>query len=222
MHEDNPILYSNIFQLHIYLNFLDLNTNTPQSILLSYFDARKLFLNSKRFSDTDLIYKDLCIIPYLWSVFHLAAIEQNNTIFNHNFDYSVFKVSSLLDCYNKTPLSYLITHTTLDYPSINFMLQYIVDYLQDKGARSHYEIEQIHLSLSPLFKLILNKAAPKIKNRYFSLCYFPALSLEPLPQFGELKTEYTFSNSLMLVISLICWRVFANVLSQKTLYYQRL
>ena len=105
-------------------------------------------------------------------------------------------MSSLLDLSNKTPLHYLIAQRTLDHPCINFMMQYIVDYIQDKDARSEYEVEQLHLSISSLFKFIIEKADPKIKDQYLELCCQSLTVSEPLPQFGQANSRNTFSTTL--------------------------
>ena len=69
------------------------------------------------------------------------------------------------------------------------MLDYIVDYLSDKDARNHYEVEQVQKSLSGLFHFIMSEMSPKTKNRYLKLCLVPCLSSTPLPQFGEKETR---------------------------------
>ena len=107
-------------------------------------------------------------------------------------------MSSLLDFHNKTPLHYLTAQQTLDHPCINFMLQYIVDYIQDKDAHSKYEIEQIHLSLSSLFKFILHRVSPKIKDQYLQLCCQPFTTSEPLPQFGKANSRNISSTTLLV------------------------
>ena len=78
------------------------------------------------------------------------------------------------------------------------MLEYIIEYLEDKDNRSYYEIQQITLSLSPLFLFIVTKSNPKIKDRYLSLCIQPTVSSEPLPQFGNPRIPYTFSKMPIL------------------------
>ena len=78
------------------------------------------------------------------------------------------------------------------------MIQYIIDYLNDKGVRQSNEVEQVLLSLSPLFKFIMKKANPKIKDQYLALCCLPSLSPEPLPKFGNPKTKYVFSKKRII------------------------
>ena len=178
---------------------LHLDYSTTSTSLWSFNSLKSQyadFLNSKDLPHSYHLYQSLCVTPYIWNVFHLAAIEHNNTIFNPNFAYSAFRVSSLLDLSNKTPLHYLTTQQTLDHPCINFMIQYIVDYIQDKDARSEYEVEQLHLSLSSLFKFIIDKANPKIKDQYLDLCCSPFTTSEPLPQFGQANSRNTFSTTL--------------------------
>lgn len=173
--------------------FLAFGSDTFSSVVYSLCPGVKRFLNTREHSVKDQMYQEFCVTPYLWTVFHIAAIEHNNRIFNPNFGYSSFKVPLLLDYFSKTPLHYLAAHSNLDYLSINFMLQYIVEYLEDKSSRTYYEIEQVLLSLSSLFKFILNKANPKLKDRYLSLYYQPSRSTSPLPQFGDAETRYLFS-----------------------------
>ena len=132
-------------------------------------------------------------LPYIWNVFHLAAITNRNKAFNSNLCYSNFKVKSMLDVYNRTPLHYLVAAPKPNYTSINIMLEYIIEYLEDKDSRSYYEIQQVTLSLSPLFLFIVTKTNPKIKDRYLSLCIQPTVSSEQLPQFGDPRIACTFS-----------------------------
>ena len=195
IHSNSQILYRKAHLFFRHITFKDFGTDTFSSIYTSYFNGYKDFLNSKTYSSNDQFYQGFYVTPHLWNIFHLAAIERNNQIFNSSFDYSSFKLPSLLDRYNKTPLYYLVISTNLDYSAINFMIQYIVDYLSDKEARTPYEVEQVLRSLSPLFKFILKKAGAKAKNQYLALCCLPSLSPEPLPKFGDLETKYVFSKT---------------------------
>lgn len=129
----------------------------------------------------------------------MAAIKNKHQIFNSNYEYAMFPVSSMLDCYNKTPLHYLVASgRILNYPSINFMMEYIVDYVDDKQARTIREIEMIHFTLSPLLPFIIQKITTKVKNRYLQLCYLPALSTIDLPGFGQSDTKHGFSAAPIL------------------------
>ena len=101
----------------------------------------------------------------------------------------------LLDYKNKTPLHYLIASPNLDLHSINFMLDYIADYLEDKQNHSYYEIEQIHSSLSPLFRFIVSRVSLKTKDRYLKLCCQPSAPFGGLPEFGKFETHHIFSKT---------------------------
>ena len=160
---------------------------------MHYCNKYHTFLDSAEYNQTTVSYQSFFVTPYLWNIFHLSAILEKNKIFDDSFSYSNFKVPFLLDRENKTPLHYLITHATIDHPSINFMLDYIVDYLSDKSACKHYESEQIHKSLSGLLHFIMSEMSPKTKNRYLKLCLVPCLSNTLLPQFGENETRSAFT-----------------------------
>ena len=150
-------------------------------------------MDSADYSQATVSYQSFFVTPYFWNIFHLSAILEKNQIFNTHFSYSNFKIPFLLDRDNKTPLHFLAIHAILDHPSINFMLDYIVDYLSDKAARNYYEVEQIQKSLSGLFHFIISEMSPKTKNKYLKLCLGPCLSSTPLPQFGENKTRSAFT-----------------------------
>ena len=75
------------------------------------------------------------------------------------------------------------------------MMEYIIDYMEDKQSRSYFEMEKLYYHLSPLFAFILKKTDTKPKLRYLNLCQIPSVSLQPLPQFGEPVTRYTLSES---------------------------
>lgn len=175
--------------------FVDFGSDTSSSEVFSVCSPYKELLKTETCSPENKIYQGFCVTPYLWTVFHVAAIERNNRIFNSTFDYSSFKVPSLLDYYQKTPLHYLASQSNLDYPSINFMLRYIVDYIEDTANHTSYETEQVLHSLGPLFKFILQKTNPQLKDRYLSLCYQASRSTVPLPQFGDPETRYVFSKT---------------------------
>ena len=138
-------------------------------------------------------FQSLVIMPYVWNVFHIAAITNCNKAFSTNLCYSNFKVTSMLDVYNNNPLHYLVVSPKLNYASINIMLEYIVGYLEDRDSRSYCEIEQIIQSLSLLFLFIITKVNPRIKERYLSQCIQPTVPHGQLPQFGEPKTACSFS-----------------------------
>ena len=75
------------------------------------------------------------------------------------------------------------------------MMEYIVDYMEDKQSRSYFELEKLYYHLSPLFAFIIEKIDTRSKIRYLDLCQIPSLSLQPLPQFGKPVTKYTLSES---------------------------
>ena len=154
------------------------------------------FIDSKVHSSKANLHQTLLITPYLWNPFHFFAINQNNHIFSSSFAYSVFKVRSMLDYHSLTPLHYLLSSSNLNYRLINFMFEYIIDYLEDESARSYGEIESIHRSLSSIFlKFIVTKANPKLKDRYLNLCYHAPSNSDSLPQFGNPTGRHIFART---------------------------
>ena len=182
-----------IFQYTHYLMKIGFAEN--RNLCLNYCSRYHHFLNSAYDTQSAACYQSFFVTPYLWNIFHLSAILEKNQIFDVHFSYPNFKVPFLLDLENKTPLHYLSTQGTIDHPSINFMLNYMVDYLSDKSYCNYYQSEQIHKSLSGLFHFIMRETNSKTKNRYLKICYTPSLSSTPLPQFGESETRSTFSTT---------------------------
>ena len=102
----------------------------------------------------------------------------------------------MLDYHSLTPLHYLLSSSNLNYRLINFMFEYIIDYLEDESARSYGEIESIHRSLSSIFlKFIVTKANPKLKDRYLKLCYHTPSNSDSLPQFGNPTGRHVFART---------------------------
>ena len=101
----------------------------------------------------------------------------------------------MLDVNDKTPLHYLINKVPRDYTSINFMLEYILDYMEHKAEsrNSGYEIEKIHASLGSIFTTLIKKVNSRTLDRYLKSCYLSSFSLRSLPEFGQSQENYTFS-----------------------------
>jgi len=127
---------------------------------------------------------NLTVHPYQWNILHLVAIKGYHTFIKNMPEYSQFRVPFLLDTFNKTPLHYLIAHEKINSASINFMLNYICDYLEGLSKYQRYQGQEIIISLTPLFWFILNKADTKIQVRFFKICSRPP----PIPYNAELPS----------------------------------
>lgn len=146
-----------------------------------------------------LQYQDLQILPYNWNLLHLI------TLFNYSdipliASYSQFKVRSLVDIYNKTPLHYIIEQYPKDFTSANILLEYILDYLDDK-TRSFFEYQTTIQSLTSLFDFIISNADTTLISRLLNLCFIntpKAFGIE-LPRFGEPLSKYIFSKTPTLM-----------------------
>ena len=132
--------------------------------------------------------QELYVAPYYLNALHLAAIVNPIQIKSAEFSYQNFKVTSLLDSFNKTPLHYLLCRRQDDLTAVNTMVEYIVDYLEDP-QRSSEEIVNIMQILTPLFSFILIRINPKIRDRYLALCCQQPYSEDPLPRFGYSETR---------------------------------
>jgi len=108
----------------------------------------------------------------------------------------------MLDHYGKTPLHYLVSHARINYASINVMVRYICDYLDDclrKGSTS--EFQKILKSLTPLFCFILLKTEVHLKERFLNLCFSvsPAPFRMEIPDYGKpKKRDFLLSHSAVL------------------------
>jgi len=127
------------------------------------------------------------IMPYSWNILHVVAIDSNDTFIKDMPAYADFKISFLLDRYGKTPLHYLIAQEKITYSSVNIMLTYICDYLDDCTDERKYEYQQIVQSLNPLCWFILLKCDIKLRERFLNLCFVdsPTQFKIELPVFGE-------------------------------------
>jgi len=105
-------------------------------------------------SKCDLIeaYQKVIINPHNWTILHLLAISEPETISLVAF-YSNMKVPFLLDKYDKTPLHYIVASERLNYPAANIMLKYILDHLEDRVLCSTFERNKVLDSLTPCFTL---------------------------------------------------------------------
>jgi len=129
----------------------------------------------------------LTVLPYAWNILHIAAIRSQHNFIKNMPEYAQFKVPFLLDAANKTPLHYLIAHNKLNSNSINVMLTYICDYLDDLPKHQHFQAQEILISLTPLFWLILAKTEIKIRERFLNICFIspPMPYNYDLPIFGK-------------------------------------
>lgn len=146
-------------------------------------------------------YQDLLILPFSWNILHLICIQANNLQeTKHSFledmpSYSEFKVTFILDAFNKTPLHYLVAHKKINYTSVNRVLAYLCEYIEECLERNSYEVQQIFTSLAPLFWMILLKVEAQLSSKFLTLCFmrssFPHKS-QPHQLFGipDPKTSY--------------------------------
>jgi len=136
--------------------------------------------------------EDLVILPFSWNILHLVCIQaKHSNDAKHAFlkempSYENFKVPFILDADNKTPLHYLFAHERINYNSVNIVLTYICDYLDECYKTNPYEAQQILMSFTPLFWIILLKIEVKLKERFLTLCFMksPTPYRTQLPQFG--------------------------------------
>jgi len=135
---------------------------------------------------------DLIVLPYSWNVLHLASIYGLHQFIKAIPPYSEFKMKFILDHYGKTPLHYLISHKRINYTSINIMVKYICDYIEDCSKNGNtYEFQKIFVSLTPLFCFILLKTELKLKERFLNLCLTnsPTPYRMEVPDYGKPKLQ---------------------------------
>lgn len=137
---------------------------------------------------------NFCLLPYSWNILHIAAIDGNDNFIKDMPKYEDFNISFLLDKYEKTPLHYMIAQEKITYSSVNIMLTYICDYLDDCAEKRKYEYQQIIKSLNPLCWFILLKCEIKLRERFLSLCFIdsPTPYKMELPIFGEPTKRSTY------------------------------
>ena len=143
-----------------------------------------------------IAYQDLYCGPHNWTVLHLLALFEPQSISTIP-PYQEFEVSFILDKYKKTPLHYLIAHKRIDYLMINVIFEYILDYLEDNEKRTSYEYQAITDSLSPIFLFIVSKMNSNLVKRYLGLCFSfsPTMYGQVLPKFGKPLSHYSFSKT---------------------------
>ena len=142
-----------------------------------------------------VFYQDLYIMPHAWTILHLLALFERHSAINDMPSYSDLKVPFIVDAYDKTPLHYLIAHDNIDHSSVNIMLNYILDYLEDRDNRNPYEYEMLFKSLTGLSLFIISRTSSENRDRFLSLCLLPSYSSEPLPLFGQPEKQYMFNKS---------------------------
>jgi len=133
--------------------------------------------------------QQLTVYPYAWNILHLVAIKAHHNFIQNMPDYADFKVPFLLDIFSKTPLHYLLVHPIIDRNSVNIMLTYICDYLDDPIQCQPYQALEIMISLTPLFFYLLLKTEIKVRKRFLDICLITLplpFGLE-LPIFGKPK-----------------------------------
>lgn len=107
----------------------------------------------------------------------------------------------MLDLFSNTPLHYLLFSCRLvDYVLVNTLFEYILDYLEDTERRAPMEITRIMKSLTPLLSIITSKINPRLRDRYFHLCCQRPASVDPLQQFGDAQTRYTFRTTPVVTL----------------------
>jgi len=145
------------------------------------------------------MFQDLYFIPYNWTLLHLLAVFEPENLCKSP-SYSDFKVPFIVDGYGNTPLHYLISHGNIDYSSVNYMLKYIIDYLEDKDKRTAYESTLVLDSISNIFPFIMSKTSPALVNRLLKLCFAtPSVPIgETLPRFGKKDTKCCLVDSPVL------------------------
>jgi len=134
-----------------------------------------------------IIKSNFYVMPYSWNILHVVAIDSNDTFIKDMPAYADFKLSFLLDRYGKTPLHYLIAQEKITYSSVNIMLTYVCDYLDDCADERKYEYQQIVKSMNPLCWFILLKCDVGLRGRFLNLCFVdsPTPFKIELPVFGE-------------------------------------
>jgi len=134
-----------------------------------------------------IIQSNFYILPYSWNVLHIAAIDGNDNFIKDMPAYADFKISFLLDRYGKTPLHYLVAQEKITYSSVNIMLTYICDYLDDCSSENKHEYQHVIKALNPLCWFILLKCDIKLRVRFLNLCFVdsPTPFKMELPVFGE-------------------------------------
>lgn len=146
-----------------------------------------------------LCYQDMYIVPHNWTILHLLAILEPEAL-ELIAHYSDFKVPFLLDKYGKTPLHYIAASDYVNQQAANIVLKYIVSYLEDEDSHHLFERQAIVTSMTPLVLFIIAKGTPSLAHRFLNLCFqeSPGSFGEVRTNFGDPKTRYTFSSSLIL------------------------
>jgi len=131
--------------------------------------------------------QQLTIIPFAWNILHLVAIKAHHIFIKNMPSYSQFKVPFLLDAFNKTPLHYLLAHENININSVNNVLTYICDYLEESAQQNSYQVQEIIISLTPLLWYILTETAIGVRRRFLNICFLtlPLPHGLELPAFGK-------------------------------------
>jgi len=131
--------------------------------------------------------QSLIVYPFTWNILHIAASQANYPFLKYLPDYSEFKAPFLLDHFSKTPLHYLLAQEKIHYDSVNKILKYTCDYLEDHFQENAYQVQQILKSFTPLFWFILTKTDLKIRQRFLDICFInpPVPYGKKILSFGE-------------------------------------
>jgi len=159
----------------------------------------KLILDAPQDLNNLKAYQDLYFAPYNWTILHLLAIYAPSEV-SKIPSYSDLQVPTLLDIYNKTPLQYLLAQENIDYSSINIMLKYVLEYVEDSDNRTFAEKTAIISSISPLLPFILSKTSANLVNRFLKLCFDEPSTVhsETFPRFGHNSSKYCLANAPIL------------------------
>ena len=97
------------------------------------------------------------LLPLNWNILSFLAVTNPKAVASMP-NYEEFQVPNILDDFQKTPLHYLLAHSNINSPSLNYLIRYIADYLEDHKNDSH-NVDVIK-SLSPLIPVIITKSQP--------------------------------------------------------------
>jgi len=143
-------------------------------------------------------YQNLMLLPFNWNILtYLAIINPKSLASLPN--YEEFQVPNILDDSQKTPLHYLLAHSNINSPSLNYLIRYITDYLEARKNDSH-NVDVIK-SLSPLIPLIIARSQPTIAEKLINQCLsnspaYGVINTDQIPQYGSPAGGESQSNAI--------------------------